>query len=101
MLDGDTFLRPATLLFRWWLFCIFTITVVGDAMARPLADALAAHPGEYDLSSFFALASGGAILSRAVKDAILEHLPNIVVNDAFVPAYRSLSFADALPTAYV
>jgi acyl-CoA synthetase (AMP-forming)/AMP-acid ligase II len=62
---------------------IYTATVVGDAMARPLADALEAHQGEYDLSSFIALGSGGAILSRAVKEAILKHLPNIVVNDAY------------------
>ena len=62
---------------------IFTATVVGDAMARPLADALEAHAADYDLSSFFALGSGGAILSRAVKDVFRKHLPNIIINDAY------------------
>jgi acyl-CoA synthetase (AMP-forming)/AMP-acid ligase II len=37
--------------------------VVGDAMARPIADELAAHPGEYDLSALLVLASTGVRLS--------------------------------------
>ena len=49
---------------------VTTMTVVGDAMARPLADELEKHPDEYDLSSFIALGSGGAILSQGVKDQL-------------------------------
>jgi acyl-CoA synthetase (AMP-forming)/AMP-acid ligase II len=58
------------------------LTVVGDAMARPLLDALAADPS-YDTSLLFAFASGGAILSAATKAEISQLLPNVLVIDAF------------------
>jgi 3-oxocholest-4-en-26-oate---CoA ligase len=60
-----------------------TLTVVGDAMARPLADELLANPDKYDLSSFFALGSGGAILSQGVKDQLLEARPDLIITDSF------------------
>jgi acyl-CoA synthetase (AMP-forming)/AMP-acid ligase II len=62
---------------------VTTMTVVGDAMARPLADELAANPDKYDLSSFFALGSGGAILSQGVKDQFTQVRPDLIITDAF------------------
>ena len=59
------------------------VTVVGDAMARPVLDALAANRDAYDTSLVFAFASGGAILSTATKQQIAELLPNVLVIDAF------------------
>ena len=58
------------------------LTVVGDAMARPVLDALAANPSA-DTSTLFAFASGGAILSPAIKAQIAQLLPNALVIDAF------------------
>jgi 3-oxocholest-4-en-26-oate---CoA ligase len=58
------------------------MTVVGDAMARPVLDALASDPS-HDTSRFLAFASGGAILSPATKAQIAELLPNVLVIDAF------------------
>ncbi len=58
-----------------------TITIVGDAMAMPLIEAL--DSGTYDLSSMFALASAGALLSQPVRDKINAHLPNVYINDSF------------------
>jgi 3-oxocholest-4-en-26-oate---CoA ligase len=60
-----------------------TLAVVGDAMARPLADELAAHPGEYDLSSLFVLGSGGALLSPAVRAQLQSLVPNLYITDRF------------------
>lgn len=60
-----------------------TLAVVGDAMARPLADELASHPGEYDLSSLFVLGSGGALLSPAVRGQLQSLLPNLYITDRF------------------
>jgi acyl-CoA synthetase (AMP-forming)/AMP-acid ligase II len=57
----------------------------GDAMARPLLDALqAAHDkGEdYDLSSLFLLASTAALFSTSIKEKLLELLPNRVITDS-------------------
>lgn len=59
------------------------ILVVGDAMARPIADCLAANPGRYDLSHLFVLSSGGAILSRVVKDQLRALLPHVMILDGF------------------
>ncbi|MFG2086818.1 MULTISPECIES: acyl-CoA synthetase [unclassified Spirillospora] len=59
------------------------VAVVGDAIARPLADAIRAHGAEYDLSSLKVLGSGGAILSRSVQEEFAELIPGIHVNNAF------------------
>lgn len=59
------------------------LVIVGDAFARPLADALDAHPDRWDLSHLLVLASGGAILSPAVRQALLAHLPWAVVVDGY------------------
>lgn len=57
----------------------------GDAMARPLLDALqAAHDSgkDYDLSSLFLLASTAALFSTSLKEQLLELLPNRVITDS-------------------
>ena len=59
------------------------ITLVGDAMARPLADALEEAPDRYDTSSVVSVGSGGAIFSTAVKDQLRKHLPNAFMVDSF------------------
>jgi fatty-acyl-CoA synthase len=56
------------------------LTIVGDAFGRPLVDQLAKK--QYDLSSFVMLTSGGAILTAALKDEFLRHLPKIRILDA-------------------
>ena len=57
----------------------------GDAMARPLLDALLAHQQEgntYDLSSLFLLASTAALFSTSIKEKFLELLPDRVITDS-------------------
>jgi len=53
----------------------------GDAMARPLLDALIKN-NDYDLSSLFLLASTAALFSPSIKDKLLELLPNRVITDS-------------------
>ena len=60
-----------------------TIMVVGDAMARPLAEALDRLPDDVDISSVFLVGSGGSILSPAIKDHLRARLPNAMVADSF------------------
>ena len=63
---------------------VVSVGLVGDAMARPLADALAEAPaGTYDTSSLVVVGSGGAMLSKTVKDELRERLPSIMVLDSF------------------
>jgi len=59
------------------------LAVVGDAMARPLADELAGHPGEYDLSSLFIFGSGGALLSASVRAQLQQLCPDLYITDRF------------------
>ena len=57
----------------------------GDAMARPLLDALLAHQdgdNTYDLSSLFLLASTAALFSTSIKEKFLELLPNRIITDS-------------------
>jgi 3-oxocholest-4-en-26-oate---CoA ligase len=56
------------------------LSVIGDAMARPLMDALAA--GNYDTSSLVSLNSTAALFSPAVKDACAKALPNVFLSEA-------------------
>ena len=60
---------------------VTTMGIVGDAFARPLLDQL--HRRSYDLSSLMVLGSGGAVLSPAMKTALLEKLPGAMIVDGF------------------
>lgn len=54
----------------------------GDAMGRPLLDALEGTVGDRDLSSLFLLASTAALFSPSLKERFLELLPNRVITDS-------------------
>lgn len=58
-----------------------TLSIVGDAMAMPIVEAL--EEGEYDTSSLLALGSAGAILSQSTRDRLTAHLPDLMITDAF------------------
>ena len=60
-----------------------TLSIVGDAMARPLAEALAGPLAGADLSTVYALSSAGAILSGAVREKLQSLLPNTMILDNF------------------
>ncbi|MGH3298826.1 MAG: acyl-CoA synthetase [Trebonia sp.] len=56
------------------------LSVIGDAMARPLTEALAA--GDYDTSSLVSVNSTAALFSPSVKDACTKALPNVFISEA-------------------
>ncbi|CAM2956932.1 Acyl-CoA synthetase [Prescottella defluvii] len=59
------------------------VTVVGDAIARPIADAIREHGDRYDLSTLKLMGSGGALFSPALKDELRGMVPGLVIKDAF------------------
>jgi acyl-CoA synthetase (AMP-forming)/AMP-acid ligase II len=59
------------------------LVIVGDAMARPLVDALDELGDRVDVSSLAVLLSGGAILSPPVKEALAKRLPHTILLDGF------------------
>ena len=60
-----------------------TITLVGDAMGRPLADALADGSRTHDVSGVFRIGSGGGVFSPAVQDALRAAIPHVMVMDSY------------------
>jgi len=80
------------------------LTLVGDAVAKPLLDAWEAQPDRWDASSLFAISNGGAPLSAGGKARILASFPNVMVTDGFgsseagIQGSSRVSAADA-PTA--
>jgi acyl-CoA synthetase (AMP-forming)/AMP-acid ligase II len=56
---------------------------VGDAFARPVLAALEAEPKRWDLSSLRTIMSSGVVFSADVKQALLRHLPRVVISDIF------------------
>ncbi|RAV14603.1 acyl-CoA synthetase [Mycolicibacterium sp. GF69] len=55
------------------------VQVVGDAVARPLADAI--ERGSADLSSLAVVANGGALLTPTAKQRLIDVKPGLIVMD--------------------
>ncbi|MBE8219780.1 MAG: acyl-CoA synthetase [Alphaproteobacteria bacterium] len=59
------------------------IAIVGDAFAKPMLAELDANPGRYDLSSLVGMLSSGVMWSVDIKQALLEHMPQVLLTDSF------------------
>jgi acyl-CoA synthetase (AMP-forming)/AMP-acid ligase II len=59
-----------------------SLMITGDAMGKPLVEALDDPGASYDLSSLLALTSSAALFSAPVKDSFFDHFPNLVIVDA-------------------
>ena len=62
-----------------------TVSIVGDAFARPMLRALdrqAAMGAPYDTSSLITITSAGVAWSGQVKEQLLEHIPQVALVDA-------------------
>ncbi|MFH8258607.1 acyl-CoA synthetase [Streptomyces roseolus] len=62
---------------------VSSVSLVGDAMLRPLIDALAGPLRGTDLSALFSLSSSGAIMSESVRAQLRELMPNVVLLNNF------------------
>jgi acyl-CoA synthetase (AMP-forming)/AMP-acid ligase II len=59
-----------------------SLMITGDAMARPLIEALAAPDARWNLASLRLLTSSAATFSPAVKDQFFQRFPDLVMIDA-------------------
>jgi acyl-CoA synthetase (AMP-forming)/AMP-acid ligase II len=59
-----------------------SVTIVGDAFARPLLAALDAHPDRWDLTGLRVIISSGVMWSQEVKDGLLRHAPHLILVDS-------------------
>lgn len=62
---------------------VSSVSLVGDAMLRPLIDALHGPLKGTDLSSLFSVSSSGAIMSETVRAQFQELAPNVLLLNNF------------------
>ncbi len=80
-----------------------TLSIVGDAMALPLIEAMdeaVADGDPYDTSSLLAVSTAGAIMSTAVKDKLQDRLGEVMIIDSFGSSetgYNGAATADSSP----
>ncbi|MEZ5340148.1 MAG: AMP-binding protein [Acidimicrobiales bacterium] len=58
------------------------LAIVGDAFARPIADALEANPGRWSFAPLFVMVSSGVMWSQPVKERLLAQIPQLIIMDA-------------------
>src|SRR4029079_10563072 len=58
---------------------VLTVQGVGDAMARPIADAI--ERGGADVSSLAVVANGGALLTPTAKQRLIDVKPGLMIAD--------------------
>lgn len=61
---------------------IGVLMITGDAMGRPLVEALSETGDHPDISSLFLVVSTAAVFSPTVKDDFFEFLPNLLIIDS-------------------
>ncbi|MFL0579887.1 acyl-CoA synthetase [Dietzia sp. 179-F 9C3 NHS] len=59
------------------------LVFVGDGMGVPIIDAMAENWDQIDVTSLFAVSSGGGIWSKASRDKLRSLLPDVIVRDNF------------------
>lgn len=79
--------RPSTDYARVWQLItehrVNVVTIIGDAVARPLIDEYKANPGRYDASSIFTFGSGAVPFSEAGKAELQALFPQALVTDGY------------------
>jgi acyl-CoA synthetase (AMP-forming)/AMP-acid ligase II len=78
--DVNTRMDPADVLRTAERERVAILTVVGDAVAKPLLEEMRRH--SYDLSALVAVGNGSAPLTPSVKEQLLELLPNLFISDS-------------------
>jgi acyl-CoA synthetase (AMP-forming)/AMP-acid ligase II len=61
---------------------INSMSIVGDAFAKPILRALDAEPDRWDISSLRVIVSSGVMWSKETKDGLLRHNERLIMVDA-------------------
>ena len=64
-------------------FGVSATSIVGDAFARPMLEALDASPGKYTLSSLHMITSSGVMWTSEIKAGLLKHQSQLILSDRF------------------
>jgi acyl-CoA synthetase (AMP-forming)/AMP-acid ligase II len=77
---------------------INSMSMVGDAFAKPILRALDAEPGRWDISTLRVILSSGVMLSAESKTALLRHNPRLIIVDS-LGSSEALSMATNVTSA--
>ena len=75
-----------------------SVVIVGDAFAKPMLNALDAHPDRWDHGSLRMIVSSGVMWSREVKLGLLKHRPRLLLVDSF-GSTEAVGFGQSVTTA--
>lgn len=74
------------------------VSIVGDAFARPMLDALEASSEAYDLSSLVSIVSSGVMWSQENKAGLIRHIPQVTLADS-LGSSEAIGLGSSLTTA--
>jgi acyl-CoA synthetase (AMP-forming)/AMP-acid ligase II len=77
---------------------INSLSIVGDAFAKPMLRALDAEPGRWDVSSLRVIVSSGVIWSAETKAGLLRHVPRLMMIDS-LGSSEAIGMASSTTTA--
>jgi len=63
-------------------YSVASMSIVGDAFAKPILAALDAEPDRWDISSLRVILSSGVMWSKETKDGLLRHNNRLILVDA-------------------
>jgi acyl-CoA synthetase (AMP-forming)/AMP-acid ligase II len=75
-----------------------SMSIVGDAFARPILRALDAEPERWDISALRVIVSSGVMWSAETKAGLLRHNPRLIMVDS-LGSSEAISMANATTTA--
>jgi acyl-CoA synthetase (AMP-forming)/AMP-acid ligase II len=75
-----------------------SMSIVGDAFARPILRALDAEPDRWDISALRVIVSSGVMWSAETKAGLLRHNPRLIMVDS-LGSSEAISMANATTTA--
>jgi acyl-CoA synthetase (AMP-forming)/AMP-acid ligase II len=76
---------------------VSSISIVGDAFAKPILRALDAQPDRWDVSSLRVIVSSGVMWSAATKAGLLRHNPRLIMIDS-LGSSEAIGMASATTT---
>jgi 3-oxocholest-4-en-26-oate---CoA ligase len=82
---------------------IASMSIVGDAFAKPVLTTLDEHPGRWDISSLRVIVSSGVMWSNTTKQGLLRHNERLIMVDALgsseaIGMAQNTTTADRSPT---
>ena len=77
---------------------IRSVSIVGDAFAKPILRALDAEPDRWDVSSLRVMVSSGVMWSAETKQGLLRHIPRLMMLDS-LGSSEAIGMATATTTA--